>query len=137
MSFLDEYKRLAESETDNEFPEQMEHDGLSESDRDMYEEVLNKMRSDMDKANEEMKKNAKRPISTPFPNPRPPKTFRRRFRTKSICVRCTFFLMEDNRWIYWSRSTMPSIVLYGLFAPFFTSHTRTFLSCISTMSVSI
>ena len=59
MSFLDEYKRLAESETDNEFPEQMEHDGLSESDRDMYEEVLNKMRSDMDKANEEMKKNAK------------------------------------------------------------------------------
>ena len=59
MSFLDEYKRLAESETDNEFPEQMEHDGLSESDRDMYEEVLNKMRSDMDKANEAMKKNAK------------------------------------------------------------------------------
>ena len=59
MSFLSEYKRLAESETDNEFPEQMEHDGLSESDRDMYEEVLNKMRSDMDKANEEMKKNAK------------------------------------------------------------------------------
>lgn len=59
MSFLDEYKRLAESETDNNFPEQMEHDGLSESDREMYEEVLSKMRSDMNKANEEMKKNAK------------------------------------------------------------------------------
>jgi rubrerythrin len=59
MSFLDEYKRLTESETDNEFPEQMEHDGLSESDRGMYEEVLNKMRADMDKANDDMKKNAK------------------------------------------------------------------------------
>ena len=58
MSFLDEYKRLAEAETDNEFPEHMEHDGLSESDRDMYEEVLNKMRADMDKANEDMRKNA-------------------------------------------------------------------------------
>ena len=58
MSFLDEYKRLAELETDNEFPDHMEHDGLSESDRDMYEEVLNKMRSDMEKANEDMRKNA-------------------------------------------------------------------------------
>ncbi len=58
MSFLDEYKRLAKAETDNEFPEHMEHDGLSESDRGMYEEVLNKMRADMDKANEDMKKNS-------------------------------------------------------------------------------
>lgn len=58
MSFLDEYKRLAETETDNEFPEHMEHDGLSESDRQIYEEVLSKMRADMDKANEDMRKNA-------------------------------------------------------------------------------
>ena len=59
MNLLEEYQKLMEAETDNEFPEEMQHDGLSESDRNVYEEVLNKMRADMDKANEEMRKNSK------------------------------------------------------------------------------
>ena len=59
MNLLEEYQKLMETETDNEFPEEMQHDGLSESDRNVYEEVLNKMRADMDKANEEMRKNSK------------------------------------------------------------------------------
>lgn len=59
MSLLDEYKNLVGEETDNEFPEHMEHEGLTESDREMYETVLSQMRSQMEQANEDMRKNAK------------------------------------------------------------------------------
>lgn len=55
MNLLDEYQKLLSDETDNEFPDEMQNDGLTESDRALYEEVLSQMRSDMDKANEEMK----------------------------------------------------------------------------------
>ena len=56
MSFLDEYKNMIGNDTNNDFPETMEYDGLTENDREMYEEVLGQMRADMDKANEEMRK---------------------------------------------------------------------------------
>ncbi|MBP5723701.1 MAG: hypothetical protein J6X18_09045 [Bacteroidales bacterium] len=56
MNLLEEYQKLVNGETDNEFPETMQYDGLSEGDRDMYEEVLNKMRADMDKASKDMRK---------------------------------------------------------------------------------
>ncbi len=59
MSLLDEYKNLVGEETDNEFPEHMEHEGLTESDREMYETVLSQMRSQMEQANEDMRKNAR------------------------------------------------------------------------------
>ena len=60
MSLLDEYKKLTEDgSVDNDFPENMEHEGLTEDDRVLYEDVLNKMRADMDKANEEMMKSTK------------------------------------------------------------------------------
>ena len=59
MSFLDEYKNLMSEETDDtQFPDEMLHDGLTENDREIYEQVLKNMREDMNKANEEMKKNS-------------------------------------------------------------------------------
>ena len=59
MSVLEEYQKQIENPaTNNEYPEEMQYDGLTESDRKLYEEVLNKMRSGMNKANADMKKNS-------------------------------------------------------------------------------
>lgn len=58
MGLLDEYKNLTNEMEDNQFPEDMQYDGLTENDREMYEQVLKNMREDMSKANEEMKKNS-------------------------------------------------------------------------------
>lgn len=58
MSFLDKYKDVANEMENNQFPENMQYNGLTENDREMYEQVLKNMREDMNKANEEMKKNS-------------------------------------------------------------------------------
>ena len=55
MNLLKEYLKLAEDETNNEFPEEMQNEGLTEEDRELYEEVLAKMRNDMDEATQRMK----------------------------------------------------------------------------------
>ena len=57
MGLLDKYQNLLNEESDNKFPEGIEQTyGLTEDDREMYEKVLNDMRAEMEKANEDMRK---------------------------------------------------------------------------------
>ena len=54
-SILDLYKKELENSTDEEFPEQMQGNGLSAEDEEAYKKALQTLRSEIDEYNNELK----------------------------------------------------------------------------------